>query len=612
MSSASRIATSSGRGRLGPGFTRAFREELARVEEKQSCCRLAAVAGLMHTAGSFLIHGGSTEAERYEIRIGTTVQAGAKLAYSVFKGYGAEGELVTRREPRFQHRLVYEVHLRGTPAALQALNEMGVLSDSFELEPGISRRLVKKSCCRSAFMRGCLIGAGSANAPQREAHLEILTPHEAFASDLVRLLSNLEFHAGMRYRRGSYVVYLKGRDEVAGLLALAGAHEAALQVEEQSVMREVRSRANRLANCDYANLRRTSAAASASSWRPSPRWSERAAWKHLPVALRDMADLRLQYPYLNLAELAEAGGRGPHPFGRQPPPSPPRGGRRTGGRQGRLMLVCRRATGRDRAHELTGDSAPQEECSSMSTKIAINGFGRIGRLLLRAIAKRGADLEVVAVNDLTDAATLAHLLKYDSVHGVWPGDGRAHRGQPRLRGQDHQGALHRPTSRLLPWRELGVDVVLECTGHYTDRAGAGKHLDQGARKVDHQRAGQRPGPHRGHGRQRRRVRPVAAPHHLQRVVHHQLPGAGLQGAGGLVRHRAGLHDHRPRLHQRPAHPGPAAQGPAAGPGGRALRHPHVHRRGPGHRPGHPGAQGQARRLRPAGAGAGRLGGGPRP
>ena len=74
---------------MGPGFTRAFREELARVEEKQPCCRLAAVAGLMHTAGSFLIRGGSTEDERYEIRIATTVQAAAKLAYSVVQGASA-------------------------------------------------------------------------------------------------------------------------------------------------------------------------------------------------------------------------------------------------------------------------------------------------------------------------------------------------------------------------------------------------------------------------------------------------------------------------------------------------------------------------------------------
>jgi cell division protein WhiA len=309
MSSASRTATSSGRDKLGPGFTRAFREELARLEEKQSCCRLAAVSGLMHTAGSFLIHGGSTEEERYEIRIATTLQSGAKLAYSVFKNYGAEGELVTQREPRFQHRLIYEVHLRGTPAALQALNEMGVLSDSFELQPGIARRLIKKSCCRSAFIRGCLIGAGSANSPSREAHLEILSPHEAFATDLVNLLNHLEFHAGMRSRRGSYVVYLKGRDEVAGLLALAGAHEAALQVEEQSVVREVRSRANRLANCDNANLRRTSTAAS-QQLEAIAALEKSGRLEALPDALRDMADLRQQYPYMNLTELAEVGGDG--------------------------------------------------------------------------------------------------------------------------------------------------------------------------------------------------------------------------------------------------------------------------------------------------------------
>jgi DNA-binding protein WhiA len=292
---------------LASGFTRAFREELARVDEKQSCCRLAAAAGLMHTAGTFLIRGGSTEAERYEIRIATTVQSGAKLAYSVFKSYGAEGELVTTREPRFQHRLVYEVHLRGAPAALQALNEMGVLSDSFALQPGIARRLVKKGCCRSAFLRGCLIGAGSANSPSKEAHLEILTPHEAFATDLVHLLQTLEFRAGMHARRGTYVVYLKGRDEVAELLAMAGAHEAALQVQEQSVMREVRSRANRLANCDSANLRRTSGAASR-QLEAIAMLERTGRMEGLPTALREMADLRVRYPYMNLTELAEAGG----------------------------------------------------------------------------------------------------------------------------------------------------------------------------------------------------------------------------------------------------------------------------------------------------------------
>jgi hypothetical protein len=201
------------------------------------------------------------------------------------------------------------VHVKGSPAALQALNEMGVLSDNFELQPGIARRLVKKSCCRSAFVRGCLIGAGSANAPQREPHLEIITSHQAFSGDLVRLLSEMDFHPGQRFRRGIYVVYLKGRDEVAGLLALAGAHAAALQVEEQAVVKEVRGRANRLANCDSANLRRTSTAAS-HQLEAIAVLERSGRLAKLPRALREMAEIRVQYPYLNLAELAEAGGEG--------------------------------------------------------------------------------------------------------------------------------------------------------------------------------------------------------------------------------------------------------------------------------------------------------------
>ena len=118
----------------------------------------------------------------------------------------------------------------------------------------------------------------------------------------------------------------------------------------------------------------------------------------------------------------------------------------------------------------------------MSTKIAINGFGRIGRLILRAIAKQGADLEVVAVNDLTDAATLAHLLKYDSIHGVWPGQ-IAHTEDSLVFEGKTIRVLSVTDIALLPWRELGVDVVVESTGLYTDRAKAALHLDQGAKKV---------------------------------------------------------------------------------------------------------------------------------
>jgi DNA-binding protein WhiA len=291
------------------GFTRAFRQELAHHEEAQPCCRLATVAGLMHTAGTFHIRGGATDEERYEVQLATTIQAAAKAAYSQFKAFGAEGELLTRREPRFRHRLVYELHLKGSPATIQALNEMGVLTDSFRLQPGIAKRMVKKGCCRGSFVRGCLIGAGFANAPEKEAHLEVVTSNENFAQDLAGLLTSMDFHPGLCLRRGAWVVYLKGREEVAGLLAQAGAYHAALMIEEQSVLKDVRSRANRVANCDAANLRRTSAAA-LRQMEAIELLEQTGLLASMPPALREMAELRMDHPYLNLTELAQEAGQG--------------------------------------------------------------------------------------------------------------------------------------------------------------------------------------------------------------------------------------------------------------------------------------------------------------
>lgn len=293
---------------MGGDFTRNFREELARVQETRACCRMAVLAGLLHTAGSFVIRGGRDDPERYEIRVATAVQCVAKLVYSEFRAFGAEGEFITRRERAFTRRLVYEVRFRGTPAALQVLNEAGLLTDRFTLESGINPRILKKSCCRAAFLRGCLMGSGSANSPQREAHLEIVVGTVKLCQDLAELLRRDNFHPGSRARRDHYVVYLKSRDEVAGLLAVAGAHDAALAVEEQAVIKEVRARANRLANCDAANTRRVGMAASA-QLEAIAILQERGVLERLPLALREVASLRLSNPYLSLAELTEASGK---------------------------------------------------------------------------------------------------------------------------------------------------------------------------------------------------------------------------------------------------------------------------------------------------------------
>jgi glyceraldehyde 3-phosphate dehydrogenase len=118
----------------------------------------------------------------------------------------------------------------------------------------------------------------------------------------------------------------------------------------------------------------------------------------------------------------------------------------------------------------------------MSVRVAINGFGRIGRNVFRAARERGAGFEIVAVNDLTSAATLAHLLKYDSVHGKYPDEVSATDDGLMVAGKT-VAVLSERDPAALPWADMGVEVVLESTGFFTKREGAAKHLAAGARKV---------------------------------------------------------------------------------------------------------------------------------
>jgi glyceraldehyde 3-phosphate dehydrogenase len=118
----------------------------------------------------------------------------------------------------------------------------------------------------------------------------------------------------------------------------------------------------------------------------------------------------------------------------------------------------------------------------MTVKIGVNGFGRIGRNFFRAAKRQGADLDFVAVNDITDARTLAHLLKYDSVLGTYDGDVSAGDAAITVDGDELRVLAERDPANL-PWKELGAEIVIESTGLFTDREKAAKHLEAGAQKV---------------------------------------------------------------------------------------------------------------------------------
>jgi glyceraldehyde 3-phosphate dehydrogenase (phosphorylating) len=118
----------------------------------------------------------------------------------------------------------------------------------------------------------------------------------------------------------------------------------------------------------------------------------------------------------------------------------------------------------------------------MATRVGINGFGRIGRNFFRAFLERGGDFEVVAINDLGDAKTMAHLLEYDSNYGRLDGGAQATNGTISAGGHDLQVLSEREPGKL-PWNQLGIDIAVESTGFFTKRDGAQQHLDAGAKKV---------------------------------------------------------------------------------------------------------------------------------
>jgi glyceraldehyde 3-phosphate dehydrogenase len=123
----------------------------------------------------------------------------------------------------------------------------------------------------------------------------------------------------------------------------------------------------------------------------------------------------------------------------------------------------------------------------MGAKIGINGFGRIGRVIVRAAQRMGADMNFVAINDLTDAQTLAHLLKYDSVHGIFPGEVKAKGSSLFVDGREIKVTAIKDPGQL-PWKELGVEIVMECTGLFKE----GDHLGACQGAGCHHRHGGKP------------------------------------------------------------------------------------------------------------------------
>jgi DNA-binding protein WhiA len=194
------------------------------------------------------------------------------------------------------------VAVEGVGRGLQVLHEAGVLTASLAPLQAPPRRLVARGCCGRAYLRGALLGAGSLSGP-RDPHLEIRAATRAGAEFLAAVAGDENLGLRVQERRGHALAYAKGASAIGGVLAAAGANDLVLVLEERAVIAATRSRANRLANADHANLVRTSRAAQAQV-RAVEGLAASGRLDHLAPALREAAELRVEHPSLSVRELA--------------------------------------------------------------------------------------------------------------------------------------------------------------------------------------------------------------------------------------------------------------------------------------------------------------------
>jgi DNA-binding protein WhiA len=274
------------------------RNELAAIAPTRRCDALAEISALFHTAGSLHLRGHRELAFHLDVSASSV----ARRAFSLLRDLAVESEIRTYTQRAFDRATRYQLHVLGGPGTVEVLREAGIVGRGGRPLTRPPARVVGRPCCRAAYARGALLGAGSVSGP-RAAQLEVRFAEPDGAEFLVRIAAQEDVVLRARERRSYAVAFAYGAEMVADMLALAGASDAALAIDEHAVVAAARAAANRLANADHANLVRTSRAAQ-EQLRAVHDLEERGALASLPGELQEIAALRVRHPGLSFRELA--------------------------------------------------------------------------------------------------------------------------------------------------------------------------------------------------------------------------------------------------------------------------------------------------------------------
>jgi hypothetical protein len=270
-----------------------LRDELAQIAPERRCCGQAELSALFHASGAWHLRGGGVA-----VHLDLSSSAAARRAFALLRNLGVRSEIRTYRRRAFDQATRYQLHVEVDAHALSVLREAGVLSASGAPLEHPPKRVVGRSCCRGAYIRGALLGGGSLSGPG-DPHLELRTSGLEGARFIAEVAAREDIALALAERRGHAVAYAKGHEAIYDLLALAGANDVVLRLEEHAVVAATRARANRLVNADEANLVRTARAAHVQL-----EAIRSLDLGDLPEPLVEIAELRLRHPSASLRELA--------------------------------------------------------------------------------------------------------------------------------------------------------------------------------------------------------------------------------------------------------------------------------------------------------------------
>lgn len=283
-----------------PSFATEVKNELARLNYEDSCCRTAELAALLRMGATM------TFGLRHTFGLNFTSKnaAVARKTLMLLKSEGGDihTEITVSRSRQLNKNNNYTVKVIPSPNVAQLLQRLGFLHDD-SLNMDSDMGLLRKSCCRIAYLRGAFQGGGSVNKPESAYHLELVTGSFGLGNLLYRLLKRMGFPVGFVDRKADYIVYLKEGDAVIDFLAMIQADKAVEAFEIARNVKEVRAQVNRLVNCETANLQKVVDAAGRQI-AAIRLLKAQGLLEKLPKKIKKTAQLRLENPDITLNELA--------------------------------------------------------------------------------------------------------------------------------------------------------------------------------------------------------------------------------------------------------------------------------------------------------------------